>query len=444
MHTDRFRGGTRPLPVPWDDDGVHEHPVVLQGHIVGLRRQPYEKGAAGLLVAYLQHLRQGESALVEQGSAGFGVQVVEVIEEQGGQGAAAERRGRVRQEFVEVAGARYRAVSGVQAEGAAQRTGLVAQPVAVAAVRQRRARAQYGFGESGGVPLPLAAVGKVVDTEAAADVHGPGPEPTAPALLQHPQTALQCRGLLGEARRVQVVCHADQVDHVAAPLDGLQERVQLPYGGAESAGAAQHPHAGRLEPRQPEQDAGPGQRVFAYQRGELLQFASRVEADGDRRAGRQPQEFRVLRSRRRDPVRGEARAEGVLQLPQRGDVHAGVRGGEPPQQGAGPVGLVGEEHLAGEVVSAVHRAELLEVVGELVGNDHVQWGPQGVGERVQQVRRVQQRAQPRFQPRFEIQGLPAHARPLPSASGPTLRALTTTPRGLPYSSFPSPPVLYAL
>ncbi len=90
---------------------------------------------------HVQDPGQGESALVDEGAAGFDVEVVEVLEEERARLAAQDRRGE-REEFVEVAGACVGAVARVEGHGPAHRAALVAQPVTVTAPGQGRATAE--------------------------------------------------------------------------------------------------------------------------------------------------------------------------------------------------------------------------------------------------------------------------------------------------------------
>jgi hypothetical protein len=354
--------------------------VVLQGDVVRLRGQPYQQFPAGVLGADLQDPRQRESALVQQRPAGLGVQVVQVLQQQRGQGPPAQRDGGLGQQLVQVGGAGDGPVGGVEAERAAQGAGLVAQPVAVPAPRQRRTPAEDGFGQPGRVRLPLLPLGEIADAEPAADVHGPRPQPPAPARLQCGQAPFEGGRLLRDARRVQMKGHPPRIDRVGMPLDRLQQQLQLPYRRAEAAAPAQHLHARRLEARQPQQHPHRGERVLAHQGGELVQLGDGIDADRDARTRRQPQELGVLRPRGRDPVGAETGTQRVLQLAQRRDVHARVRRGEPPQQRTGPVGLVGVEDLPRQVVRPVHRPEPLQVLGDLVRHHDVQGRAERVGE----------------------------------------------------------------
>lgn len=74
--------------------GVHEHAVLLEAHVARVHPET-DQVLPGVRVRepHVQHPRQRHPALVDQGTTGFDVQVVEVFQEEGGRRPAEDRCG---------------------------------------------------------------------------------------------------------------------------------------------------------------------------------------------------------------------------------------------------------------------------------------------------------------------------------------------------------------
>lgn len=278
VDADRLSVTRRRRFVARHQDGVHQDPVFLQAHVTRVHREVHQV-VPGVRVRgpYVQHAGERQSALVDQGAAGFDVQVVEVLQQEGGGRAAQHRRGQG-ENLVEVTRAGGGAVRGVQGGGTAHRAALVAQPVSVTAPGHRRTDAEHCLSQRGGPPLPVLRLGDVADTESAPDVEGVRRESPRPAFVHEQHALLQRPRLLVHAGGVEMVGGAGELHDVGVVFERRQQLLHVTYRGAEAAAPGEQPGArspvagGVLEPRQAYQDGDAAEAMCAHQCGETFQF----------------------------------------------------------------------------------------------------------------------------------------------------------------------------